>query len=64
MATEPAGNEEMLVHSVFLSEFDIDEGSVLRHRFPAGALSQGPHKFTDDWLETLGWEALPAALRK
>lgn len=36
-----------LVHSLFVSEFDIDKGSVLRHRFPINSLQ---HEVDDDWL--------------
>jgi len=38
----PAG----LCHSLFLSEFDIDRGSVLRHRYPEGSLAA----IRDDWF--------------
>lgn len=30
----------MFANAVFLSEFDIDKGSVLRHRVPAQALEE------------------------
>lgn len=37
-----------LVHSLFVSEFDIDKGSVLRHRYPADSLIEEIEG--DDWL--------------
>jgi hypothetical protein len=38
-----------LVHSLFLAEFDIDKGSVLKHRYPPGSLSDIP----DDWFSDI-----------
>ena len=35
-----------LAHSLFISVFDIDKGSVLKHRFPANALDN----ISDDWF--------------